>query len=203
MFLSERTGIFYLWYQDRRGKRKKVSTTSRSESEALRFPTSFSVSKGSNKAVISRLSDFSRRVLQYVQTNYARRTYPIYRDNVARSERIIGDIPIDQFTPDHFDLFKSERLQKVSPKTANKALRNIKAVRGFAVRWKILDSAPSPGSAWLECLVELRCSSRKMNSRCSAVPSIGSGVGRQYFSLCSLALGKEKFSASGRQISIR
>ena len=142
MYLSKRHGIYYLWFVDQRGKKKKVSTGTRSRSEALEFLTHFSLTTAKRSPILL-FKEFKEKVLEYVKVNYAPGTYLIYRDSLKRLENIIGDIAIDEITPFHFDQFKSKRLgENVSPETVNIGLRNIKAAMGFAKRWKLLDTNP-------------------------------------------------------------
>jgi integrase len=144
MFFSKRNGIYYIWYRDENGKKQKVSTHSRTKSQALDFYRTFNPSKSDipEKVPLSRLT---REVLTYVQANHSPSTFLLYQRATTLFMALVGDMPLTSLTARHYDLFKSNRMVGLSPHTANMDLRHIKSCLNFAVRWKYLSSSPFNG----------------------------------------------------------
>ena len=142
MFLSKRNGIYYVWYVDDAGCKKKVSTRSGRMSEALSFLQTFKNGKAPQKYPRIALSEFQAQLLSYVRTNYAATTLPIYRRSLNHLATIAGDIPLSFLSPLHFHRYKTHRLKTVSPVMVNIELRTLKAAMNTAARWRLLDRSP-------------------------------------------------------------
>jgi hypothetical protein len=138
MFLSKRNGIFYLWYDNEKGKRRKVSTRCTKKSDALQFLKKFSPSNSSPVTI----SSFASNLLAMLSREYASGTLKIYKKSFENLIKIAGDIQIRTLTAYHFDEYRSERLKSVKPVTVNIELRTLKAGLGMALKWKMIEVNP-------------------------------------------------------------
>ena len=142
MYLSKRGGIYYVWYVNEAGRKRKVSTHFRRKAEALKFFRSFKESSQTSAGRRISLSVFSSELFSYVQTNYSATTLPIYRRAMDNLLSIVGDSSLSSLSARHFDQYKTERLKTISPVTVNIELRALKAAMNIAVRWKLLEKSP-------------------------------------------------------------
>jgi integrase len=142
MFLSKAPhGIYYLYYKDENGRTQKVTTKSRKKSEAMLFVTTFKNEKEKEKAPKT-FSQFMVQFLEYSKPNLSGGTiqlYEIVRDHFIE---ILGDIPLHEITPYHWDKFKAVRLQHVSPVTVNIELRSLRSAVNKAFRWNLIPKSP-------------------------------------------------------------
>lgn len=138
MFLSKRNGIFYLWHEDEKGKRRKVSTRSTNKSDALLFLKKFTPSETSRVTI----SSFASNLLTMLSQEYVPGTLKIYKKSFLNLIKIAGNIPIRTLTAYHFDKYKSERLKSAKPVTVNIELRTLKAGLGMALEWKMIEVNP-------------------------------------------------------------
>jgi integrase len=142
MFLSKLPhGIYYLFFQDERGKRQKVTTRCRTKTDAYRFLQTFRADQRSADGRI-RLAHFVGEFLAYARTAYAERTVLIYSNCLQRFLTFVGDRPLATFNAKHLDDYKAFRLGKVKPVTVNIEVRQIKAAFRTAVRWKMIHQSP-------------------------------------------------------------
>ncbi|MCZ6776367.1 MAG: site-specific integrase, partial [Ignavibacteria bacterium] len=142
MYLSKRGGIYYVWYVNEAGRKRKVSTHFRRKAEALKFFRSFKESSQTSARRRIPLSVFSSELLSYVKTNYSATTLPIYRRAMDNLLSFAGDISLSSLSAWHFDQYKTQRLKTISPVTVNIELRALKAAMNIAVRWKLLEKSP-------------------------------------------------------------
>jgi len=97
MFLSKRSnGVYYLWFIDESGKKRKVSTGCYLKSEALKFLQEFNQSQETRKVQFKNipLSQFKQGFLQYSQTVHRSNTQRLFRIALTEFSRIISDIPL-------------------------------------------------------------------------------------------------------------
>ncbi len=144
MFLSKSSsGIYYLWFSID-GKKQKVSTRSKFKADALKFLQTFKTDEHKKrietKTVL--LQSFTTDFLLFADGNFSKGTVNIYRASLNKLLSIIGNIPIASITPQHFDIFKTERLKTISPVTVNIELRTLRASLNTALRWGLLQSNP-------------------------------------------------------------
>jgi len=145
MFLSKHSnGKYYLFYSDEQGKRKRVSTRCTHKAEALKFLQTFKrdeyerIQKTKRKYIIEFLSDF----LSFAEGNLSKGTIAIYKATLRNFIKYTGNLPLTNYTSQHFDSYKSERLRTIKPVTVNIELRTLRAFFNTAVRWKLLGSNP-------------------------------------------------------------
>ena len=142
MFLARRSsGIYYLWYDDEFGRRRKVSTKTKLKSEATEFLRTFK-RKSVVKVKQKRLADFTKEFLAYTQTTYSPATHDIYRRVLALLEKQVGNIPIGAITTRHIDQYKATRLKTIKPVSVNIELRSLRAACATAKRWKLITENP-------------------------------------------------------------
>lgn len=142
MFLSKRDQIYYLWYEDDDGRRRKISTKARYKSDALKFLRSFDERREEIRRQRIHLSVFTEDAVRYAETTLTKGTAKLYRHSLRNFKAILGDVLLSRLTPQHFDKYKSERLQKVSPVSVNVELRTIRSSLNIAVRWQLIEHNP-------------------------------------------------------------
>lgn len=146
MFISKsRWGIYYLYYLDGKGNRQKISTKCRYKAEALKFLQSFRSSEVDKKRLAHRttISIFKTKFIDYARHNLSSGTVVIYEAAFKHLEKLAGDIPLSNITPEHFDIYKTKRIEmKVKPVTINMELRSLKAAFNTAFRWRLIQNNP-------------------------------------------------------------
>ena len=142
MFLSKRNGIYYLWYDDDDGRKRKISTRAHLKSDALKFLRGFDERRESIRRARAHLSVFSLDAVRYAETTLNKGTSKLYAHSLRNLQRLLGDVLLAKLTPKHFDLYKSERLKTVSPVSVNVELRTIRSALNLAVRWELLERNP-------------------------------------------------------------
>ena len=114
LYLFKRNnGIYYVgWIEGSR--RRWKSTACRTKPEALKQLGNFKeiLKKRSAPKI---LSEFVHELLPYLDANYAAGTAKLYRTALVQLLSYAGDISLRALTPQHFDLYKPERLGRLSP----------------------------------------------------------------------------------------
>lgn len=150
-YLTKRSnGFYYVGYFDD-GRLRWKSTRATIKPDALRALTNFEQMFREKTKAVS-FSVFKRDILQYVETNYAKRTYIIYEQALTHLTPIAGDGSLTSLTAQHLEKYKSSRLtgeKPVQPATVNIEIRAIKAAFNTAVRWQLLERNPFAG---VKCL---------------------------------------------------
>jgi hypothetical protein len=111
MFLSKRNGVYYLWYRDADGNKKKVSTHCRQKKDALRFLQSFREDSPPKKLSSPNLSEFFCNLESCLIATHRPGTVDIYRKSWNHLLEIAGDIPLSYLSALHFDHYKAARLR--------------------------------------------------------------------------------------------
>lgn len=144
---KDSNGYWYVYYKGDVGKRKRKSTRCKQKSDALKFLQTFKIEK-EVKPQRTTLSGFTNTFLSYAGTNFSKGTVKLYQEALKKLSSVVGDLPLSAFTPQHWDKYKSWRLQpkesgkSVSPVTVNMELRTLRAALNTAFRWKLIDSNP-------------------------------------------------------------
>ncbi len=148
MFLSKSPdGVWYIYYYGPDGKTKRKSTRCKQKSDALKFLQTFKIEK-EVKPQNNTLSNFTKTFLSYASTSFSKGTVGLYEVALKRLQVIAGELPLSSLTPQHWDLYKAQRLKPndigicVSPVTVNIELRTLRAALNTAFRWKLIDSNP-------------------------------------------------------------
>ncbi len=115
--------------------------------------------EGRKPSICSYLN-FSAPFLAYAEGSFSKGTVAIYKASLRNFIEYIGDFPLANYTPQHFDAYKTERQKPVKvvimikdghkteiekivrPVTVNIELRTLRAFFNTAVRWKLLESNP-------------------------------------------------------------
>jgi site-specific recombinase XerD len=162
MFLSKHSnGTYYLFYYNEQGRRKRVSTHCQYKTDAMNFLQSFKRDEYERrqKAKHKLLSEFLTAFLSYAEGSFSKGTVAIYKATLRNFIKYIGDFPLANYTPQHFDIYKTERQKPVKvitvkdghkterekivrPVTVNIELRTLRAFFNTALRWKLLESNP-------------------------------------------------------------
>ena len=156
MFLSKDSrGIYFLFFVDNQGKRRKVSTHSRIKSDATKFLQSFKLDeyKQRQRAQNRPLDDFIVEYSTYAKGVYASGTVYLQKLALEQLRESVGNLPIRNISPRHIDIHKSELIQKVksnldpilNPVTINQRLSKLKAVFNTAMRWNMITENPVKG----------------------------------------------------------
>jgi len=145
MFLYKHSnGVYYLYFKSEQGKRQKVSTRCTYKTDAMNFLQSFKRDEYERrqKAKHKLLSEFFTAFLSYAEGNFSQGTVAIYKATLRNFIEYIGNLPLTNYTPQHFDVYKTERLKTIKAVTVNIELRTLRAFFNTAVRWKLLESNP-------------------------------------------------------------
>jgi site-specific recombinase XerD len=94
------------------------------------------------KAKHKLLSEFLTAFLSYAEGSFSKGTVAIYKATLRNFVEHIGNFPLANYTPQHFDVYKTERLKTIKAVTVNIELRTLRAFFNTAVRWKLLESNP-------------------------------------------------------------
>ncbi len=140
MFLSKAyKGIYYLFYEIN-GKRKKVSTKTKLQSEAIKFLQGFNpeVKPIIQKQKFITLSDLRTPILNYVQSNFAKDTLAQYVTTFKNLLRILGDIKIEQIGILEMEHYKNVRAKEVKKTTCNIDIKNTKAILNLAIKLELI-----------------------------------------------------------------
>ena len=133
-------GMYYILYEDN-GKRKWKSTGQTQQAAALNTLLHFDGSPQTER-LSATLSTFSKDFLSYAKVTFAPRTFEIYKSVLAQTLRLLGDRPLGSFTPRDADMYRVQRLSKISPVSVNIELRTLRAAFSTATRWKLIDDNP-------------------------------------------------------------
>jgi integrase len=145
MFLSKSPSRFYyIYFNDERGKRQKISTRCTLKTDALKFLQTFKIVTDRKPRIRKThlLSEFTINFLSFAEGSFSQGTVGIYRFAMGKLLSIAGDIPIASLSPQHFDNYKVERLKTVSPTTVNIDLRTLRAALNTALRWGLIERNP-------------------------------------------------------------
>jgi integrase len=145
MFLSKRGEVYYLWYTDAFGKRKKISTKSRLKSDALAFVRKFESDTDPARKKSLSFSVFIQQFQSYAKSTYEAGTCELYRLSFKAFFEIIGDCALRSITAYEIDRFKSTLAARINPVTVNIRLAKLKAALNTAKRWGLLDKNPFEG----------------------------------------------------------
>ena len=100
MFLSKHSnGIYYLFFRDELGKRRKVSTGCRLKSDAFKFLQSFKVSEQERKLKLQRVSlgAFAQDFLAYSQSVHTPKTRRSFAVAFREFIRKLGVCPSNSY----------------------------------------------------------------------------------------------------------
>ncbi len=141
MFLSQRNGgVYYLWYTDLAGQRRKVSTRTKKKNEALAFVRKHEVSIV-DKPVKS-LSEFIEEFHTQSKTIHAPKTVESYRGVYRMFVDYVGDLDIAKITTKHVDGFLSKKLSETTSDTVRRCRSALSSLFETARKWGYIHKNP-------------------------------------------------------------
>jgi integrase len=141
LFKPSRSRYWYISFTDSDGTRKQKSTGKSTKRKALGVLTEFqTLLKAKSKPIL--LSKQVEQFLDYAIANYPRKTFDMYRASLKHLRGICWDVALDKITARHWDTYRIERLEHVSPVSVNIELRTLKAFLNTVVRWGNLERSP-------------------------------------------------------------
>ena len=141
MFLSKRSnGIYYLWYNDDFGHKRKVSTRARRKSEALKFLQSFRESENRRANCLNRtlLSDFTEEFLAYSKDVHRPKTQEMFRTALRALLKSTGDVPIQKLGIRDIERFLAENAKRVSERTLRAYFVTLASAFETGKRWNLI-----------------------------------------------------------------
>lgn len=133
-------GLWYILYSVD-GRRRWKSTGCTNQSDALKKLSEFE-QLTKPKPPASHYSAFVQEFLAFAKTTYSRGTIDIYNVALRNLREVTGDCRLSLISARHVDLYKSRRLEKVTPTSVNVELRALRTVLNVAVRWGAIESNP-------------------------------------------------------------
>lgn len=149
MFLSKRSyGVYYLFYKDDATNTiRKVSTGSKTKSEANKFMLSFKKSikiLAVKNSIPLNLSFLKSEVTKYTTNNgYQYSTIQIYKRIANDLIKIIGNKLLKDITVNDIERFKSERIKSVATTTVNIEIRTLKSMFNMGLKLGYISSNPA------------------------------------------------------------
>ena len=111
MFLSKHSnGTYYLYYPDEQGKRQEVSTHCNTKPMHSGFCKRSKVMNmnAQIKQGINYFPSSKKDFLAYAEGNLSKGTVDIYEAALHNFINQAGDLPLASYTPQHFDIIKTE-----------------------------------------------------------------------------------------------
>ena len=97
MYLSKRSnGVYYLWYHNELGRKRKVSTQKKLKADALEFVKNFRQTDRERKARLQKitLQAFQTDFLSYSSGVHTQKTQRHFKVAFREFCRVIGDLPL-------------------------------------------------------------------------------------------------------------
>ncbi len=144
MFLSKRSnGIYYLWFTDKSGKRKKVSTGSCLKSDALAFLRDFGGDRvGNSLAKAITLTQLIFEFQEYSKGVHTEKTRHSFASAFNEMSRFQGDPLLTQIGQREIEGFLSRKRVEASEWTARKYYIHLASAFEAAKRWGYLRDNP-------------------------------------------------------------
>ena len=145
MFLSKRGLLYYLYYSDpSTGKRNKISTGSKTKTEAYQFLRAFDaknrINKNSSPSYL--ISEFKDEFLTYSLSVHTKNTQRCVKTSFEQLIRVVGDIQVRDITVRHIERFVAEKIRNTSAWTARKHFAHLTSAFERAIIWKQIDTNP-------------------------------------------------------------
>jgi integrase len=145
MFLSKRSNrIYYLWYRDGFGKKRKVSTRARRKTDALKFLQSFRESERRRTIRLNHtlLSDFTKEFLAYSKDVHRPKTQEMFRTALRALLDSAGDVPIQRLGIRDIEQFVAEKAKNRSERTVRAYFVTLASAFETAKRWNLTAENP-------------------------------------------------------------
>jgi len=145
MFLSKHpNGIYYLFFHDELGIRRKVTTKCRRKCEATKFLQSFKVSERERRLSQERrrLSQFKEDFLAYSRTVHTVKTQASFETAFKEFLKKLGDVPLHLVNIREIERFLSDKTSEASIWTARKYHTALASAFETAKKWKCISDNP-------------------------------------------------------------
>jgi integrase len=136
-------GIYYISYLHN-GKRRWKSTGESDRRLAMRALEQLDRSPAPRRHS-PLLSEFRTELLASIRATFTPGTVLIYELALKRLQECLGDLPLQEISVRHVDLYKSRRAPEVSPVTLNIELRTFRAAFNRALSWELIERSPFAG----------------------------------------------------------
>lgn len=141
MFIGKIYNTFYLFYRDESGTRKKITTKTKSKSEALKFLRDFK-EKEHTKKTSTPLCDFADEYIKYAAGAVTPKTLHTYKSSMREALRIFGNVPIQSIGVKEIEFFLNAKKMKSSVWSARRDLVSLSAAFSKACDWGLMTENP-------------------------------------------------------------
>jgi integrase len=145
MTLSKRSnGLYYVWYIDRDGKRKKISTGTKLKQEATRFLVDFAHKQKAQEAQPAplTLSQFTQEFLAHSACVHAPKTSQVYATALQEFRLIVGDLLLSEVTPRTIEEFIRAKHRSVTDATVRTYFTHLSAAFETGRQWHHIATNP-------------------------------------------------------------
>jgi integrase len=141
---KHKNGIYYIWWVDESGRRRKTSTQSRRKAEALTFLQQFKAGQQSRKLRLrfTPLSQFAEEFQTYSRTVHSPATQDLVSLTFRQFTNVIGNLPIQKIGVREIETFLSVKQAEASAWTARKYYGVLASAFETAVRWNYIAFNP-------------------------------------------------------------
>ena len=141
LFKPSRSAFYYIQFVNEYGRRQQRSTRCKNKRDALEALADLkNLIKEKLKPI--NFSVFAERYKISIVGAIAESSIVICGYSFNHFLRLMGDIPLNKITAQHWDTFRALRMKEVRPVTVNIELRTLKSAFSTAVRWKLLEENP-------------------------------------------------------------
>ncbi len=148
MFLFKRGKYYHLYYHDKNGKRKNISTRTHSKKDALKFLTNFDKElKKRNEQEYEpiTLEQFRWETLKRLETTNTDKSVKVYKTTFNFLLEYFGNVQLTELTRPRIQAYLQSRITNSSVYAARKDLINHKAAFNNAVENNYLKENPCIG----------------------------------------------------------
>jgi site-specific recombinase XerD len=140
MFLSRINGVYYLFFSDETGTRRKISTRCKQKHEANSFLNNFKQKEflHRKKPKFITLSEYQLEYMVYASGVLTAKSQRTYLNAFREFQRIAGDIPIHTIGIREIETLLSIKKAEASEWTARKYFISLKASFEKAVQWEYI-----------------------------------------------------------------
>ncbi|MDP2207302.1 MAG: site-specific integrase [Bacteroidota bacterium] len=145
MFLSRRlNGVYYLWFVDEGGRKRKVSTGCKMKADAFKFLKSYNQAEAERRAKLKTISlnEFMQEFLNYSSGVHTLKTQACFKNAFREFIRIISDKQLNQISIKDIESFLSQKKLEASEWTARKYFISLSSAFERARLWNYLEVNP-------------------------------------------------------------
>lgn len=145
MFLSKRSnGIYYLWFTEGSGRRRKVSCRTSVKSIATNFVRSFVQDDNPNPAEPQAVTllQFAAEYDAHIKSRYTLKTREVAYFAFRQFSRVVANPPLREVSVRQVERFLNLKLEEASAWTARKYYGALASAFETAIRWGYLHDNP-------------------------------------------------------------